>query len=199
MPDVGDHLRSFYARELRDRASRPLGEYRERHLRAFIDMCLVEGRQRVLEVGCGAGRDGSVMAAAGLQYTGVDLSPVGVDICRDLGLDAHEASAVELPFPSSSYDAGWSMSTLMHLPDPGMELALAELRRVICPGGLLDVGVWGKTQDGEWIDSHGRYFRQRTDEGLQRLLGTVGQVVAWDTWHWFDDGGHYQWGRVRLS
>jgi SAM-dependent methyltransferase len=195
---VEDDLRAFYSRELRDRADRPLGEDRERRLQAFIETCAAEGRRHVVEVGCGAGRDGRVMAEAGLEYTGVDLSHTGVEICRKLGLAAHEASAAQLPLPSNSYDAGWSMSTLMHLPDPGMEHALAELGRVVKSDGILEVGVWGGTKDGERVDSHGRYFRQRTDEELRARLSTIGEVVAFDTWQWFDDGGHYQWARLRI-
>lgn len=197
MGDVDDQLRTFYNRELRDRASRPLGDERERRLSSFIETCAAENLRRVIEVGCGAGRDGHAIGAE-LAYTGVDLSPTGVQICRDLGLDAHVASAIRLPVPNDSFDAGWTMSTLMHLPDPGMEMALSELRRVIGAGGMLEIGVWGNTRGGEWTDPHGRYFRQRTDDELQTLLATVGHVTAFETWHWFEDGGHYQWARVRL-
>jgi SAM-dependent methyltransferase len=196
---VDDVHRAFYDAELRDRASRPLAAERRQRLDAFVETCAVEGRRHVVEVGCGAGRDGRVLVDAGLRYTGVDLSHTGVRMCREMGLDAYEASATQLPLPSGSCDAGWSMSTLMHLPDDGMEMALAELARVVKPGGIVEVGVWGSTRDGDWVDPHGRYFRQRSDEGLRSLLSAVGEVVAFDTWQWYDDGGHYQWARVRLG
>jgi SAM-dependent methyltransferase len=200
VPDVEDALRRFYDVELAERESRPLGDGRQRHLEAFVDLCVREGRTRVVEVGCGAGRDGKPMAEAGLAYSGVDLSSTGVAICRRLGLDAVQASATGLPFPDDAFDAGWSMSTLMHLPGDGMERALAELGRVLVPGGLLEVGVWGKDVDGERFDSGGRYFRQRTDDDLRRLLGAVGEVLAFETWdHLDDDGAHYQWARVRVG
>lgn len=197
-PSVQGQLRKFYDDELPARATRPIGAERERVLHSFIERCAAKGWNRVLEVGCGAGRDGRVISDAGLEYTGVDLSPRGVEICRDQGLVAYACSAVQLPFADDTFDASWSMSTLMHLPDDGMELALSELRRVTVPGGILEVGVWGKTEGGEWFDPHGRYFRQRSDEDLQSLLAQVGDVTAFETWHWFDDGGHYQWARVRV-
>jgi hypothetical protein len=59
-----------------------------------------------------------------------------------------------------------------------------------------------------WRDPHGAQktksfgcrgeaerFR-RSDEQFQRDLQVLGDVVAFDTWNWFGDGGHYQWARV---
>ena len=151
-------------------------------------------------MGCGGGRDGRIIADAAPAYVGVDLSPVGARICRDAGLVACAASALALPFADDSFDAGWTMSTLMHLPGDGMSRALAELRRVLRPGGLLEVGVWGAAADGEWFAADGRYFRHRTDDDLRRVLGVVGDVVAFAAWDQLDEGGaHYQWARVRVG
>jgi SAM-dependent methyltransferase len=199
MKGIEDQLRAYYDREMGKRARRPLGEEREAHLTEFVRLCRGEGLASVVEVGCGAGRDGKVLAAAGLAYRGLDLSPAAVAICRELGLDAREGSALDLPFGDDEFDAGWSMSTLMHLPGDGLATALAELKRVVRPGGLLEVGVWGGDADGEWTDEHGRYFRSRTDDGLCSLLAEVGEVVAFETWSRFDDGGHYQWARVVVA
>lgn len=108
-----DGMREFYDDEMPDRKQRPLGDDRERRLTAFVDECLSRGVRRVLEVGCGAGRDGLPMQDAGLEYTGIDLSPVAVEICRKLGLTAREALATALPFDDASFEAAWTMSTLM--------------------------------------------------------------------------------------
>lgn len=196
MSDVAGRLVDYYEREMAERATRPLADEREQRLTAFVEHLLAQGLGSVVEVGCGAGRDGVRIAGAGVAYSGVDLTPAAVDLCRGLGLDAHVGSATDLPFADDSFDAGWTMSTLMHLPGDEMVTALAELRRVVRPGGLLEVGVWGADSSGEWTDDGGRYFRTRTDEELRGLLGAVGEVVAFDTWTHFTDGGHYQWARV---
>jgi len=196
MSDVAGRLVDYYEREMAERAHRPLGDDRERRLAAFVDTARREELASVVEVGCGAGRDGVVLAAAGLAYTGLDLTPAAVELCRTLGLDAHVGPATALPFDTGSFDAGWSMSTLMHLPGDDIVSALAELRRVVRQGGLLEVGVWGSDTSHEWTDDGGRYFRSRTDDELVDLLAAVGEVVAFDTWSRFADGGHYQWARV---
>ena len=95
-----------------------------------------------------------------------------------------------------SFDAAWSMSTLMHLPGDGFALALHELGRVLRPGGTVEIGVWGHTSNREWTSPDGRYFNHRSDEQFQHELHALGDVVAFDTWDWREDGGHYQWARV---
>jgi SAM-dependent methyltransferase len=119
-----------------------------------------------------------------------------VQTCRDLGLDAVEASAVALPFDGNAFDAAWSMSTLMHLPGDGFPLTVHELARVVRPGGTVEIGVWGHTSNREWTSPDGRYFNHRSDAQLQHELHALGDVVASDTWDWCEDGGHYQWARV---
>ncbi|GAA2149460.1 methyltransferase family protein [Humibacillus xanthopallidus] len=196
MANIEQRLRSYYNQEMAQRAERPLGEERERRLADFVRFCRDAGLSSVVEVGCGAGRDGTVLAAAGLAYRGLDLSTAAVELCRGLGLDAVEGLATELPYDADEFDAGWSMSTLMHLPGDGLEGALAELHRVIRPGGVLEVGVWGADEKREWTDPDGRYFLSRTDEDVRALFSVVGHVTAFDTWSRFEDGGHYQWARV---
>lgn len=193
-----DQLRTFYDGEMHARAERPLGPDREQHLSDFVDECARRSVRRVLEVGCGAGRDGSRIRDAGMDYQGLDLSPVGVEICRRLGLEAVEGLATDLPFPDASFDAGWTMSTLMHLEGDEIVEALAELRRVVRPGGMVEVGVWGHTTDGVRTAPDGRLFRHRTDDGLQMLLAELGDVDAFETWDWSHDIGHYQWARVTV-
>ena len=199
MGDISAQLREYYDQEMAERALRPLGEEREAHLADFVRLCERAGLRSVVEVGCGAGRDGVVLSASGLAYRGLDLSDASVALCRELGLDAQQGSALDLPFADDEFDAGWTMSTLMHLAGDDLTVALAELRRVIRPGGILEVGVWGSEQDREWSDEHGRYFRSRTDDQLLAMLAAVGEVSAFDTWSWFEDGGHYQWARVVVA
>ncbi|YAL84719.1 class I SAM-dependent methyltransferase [Dermacoccaceae bacterium W4C1] len=183
------------------RADRPLSEDRRRIVDAFAARLVAGGATSVLEVGCGAGRDGLVMAGAGLAYRGCDLSPVAVQTCRDLGLDADEAPATDLPYPEDSFDAAWTMSTLMHLPDEGFAEAVRELRRVVRAGGLVEIGVWGADQDREWTgDPHGRFFLNRSDDSFRRGLSVLGDLEEFDTWaHLGSGGGHYQWARVRVG
>ncbi len=84
--------------------------------------------KKCLEVGCGRG----VFQDLVPDYTGIDYSTT-------VGADLHKpfvaCSATNMPFADDTFDAIWSYAVLEHVPEP--ELALAEIRRVLKPGGLL--------------------------------------------------------------
>jgi SAM-dependent methyltransferase len=188
--------KAFYEQEMAARAVRPLGPEREARVADFVAECARRGLASVVEVGCGAGRDGVLLRDGGLTYRGLDTSSASVRICTDLGLDVVEGTALFLPFDDDAFDAGWSMSTLMHLPGDGMSTALAELSRVVRPGGIVDVGVWGAERTRQVVDEHGRLFYGRSDDDLMVLLRAVGEVVGFDTWDRHADGGYYQCARI---
>ncbi|MEI8412381.1 MULTISPECIES: class I SAM-dependent methyltransferase [unclassified Kribbella] len=56
-------------------------------------------------------------------------------------LDARAASVLELPFEDRTFEAGWTMSTLLHIADEDLDDALAEIVRVLRPGAPLGIGL----------------------------------------------------------
>ncbi len=105
----------------------------------------VRGCRRVFELGCGTGR---LLERTGAEVRcGTDLSPAAVAQARALGLDAqgHDIDDADLPYADASFDAALAIETLEHLFDPVH--ALAELNRVLVPGGRLcltcpNIGYW---------------------------------------------------------
>lgn len=190
-----ENLVEFYSGEVAQRKARPISANRLTGLRAFLDVCEAEGLTSVLEVGAGVGRDGVVLAER-LRYSGVDITPAFVTECRAQGLDVVLASADSLPHDADSVDAAWSMSTLMHLTDAEFGRAIAELGRVVRPGGLIEIGMWGHDPDREITGSGGRYFRQRSDDTVRTAVQPLGDLRLFDTWD-YSDFGHYQYLRVR--
>ncbi|MCS0600360.1 class I SAM-dependent methyltransferase [Streptomyces sp. LP11] len=101
---------------------------------------LVAGRRRVLDLGCGDGSLLELLAATpGRRLAGVDLSPDSLALARRrpaLSTAAlAEARAQYLPFPDDGFDACVSHLALMLMAD--IERVVAELARVLVPGGLL--------------------------------------------------------------
>jgi SAM-dependent methyltransferase len=93
--------------------------------------------RRVLEVGCGPGEAAERIAASGAEVVAVDSSPRMVELARARGVDARLGDAQKLDFPDESFDAALAAWMLYHVPDPAR--ALAELARVLRPGGRLVV------------------------------------------------------------
>lgn len=94
----------------------------------------LDGRARVLEVGCGPGDDARRLAARGHRVTALDIEAhEGWGRAAD-GVDYIEASAERLPFPDASFDAVIERDALHHMQEPGR--ALREMRRVLRPDGV---------------------------------------------------------------
>lgn len=193
-------LVAYYDNGVDARGEREPPVERQRRRAAFVELLRSEGRQSILEVGAGPGRDGVALAAA-LEYTGLDLSPRSVARCRALGRDVRVASVLQLPFDDGSFDAGWTMSTLLHVSNRDLTKALTELVRVLLPGAPLAVGLWGGTDDHEmlWDDRMGygppRFFSMRSDDTLRAVLSEVGLVEEWAVWP--GEPHHYQWAVLR--
>jgi SAM-dependent methyltransferase len=150
---------TYYDNEVKARAARELPPQRVTHRAEFVDLVMSEGRGSVLEIGSGPGRDGQGFIDVGLAYAGVDLSPITVAHCCSLGLQAVVASVLHLPFRNSSFDAGWTMSTLLHISDARLDQALLEIRRVLRPGAPLAVGLWGDLTGREGTTAEGSGLR----------------------------------------
>jgi SAM-dependent methyltransferase len=90
-----------------------------------------------LDAGCGTGGAMTFLSAFG-NVTGCDIAPVGLDFCRRralrrLGL----ASVTSLPFRDGIFDLVTSFDVLYHRAVQDHHAALAELWRVLRPGGCL--------------------------------------------------------------
>jgi SAM-dependent methyltransferase len=107
--------------------------------------------QRVLDVGCGRGGTVALLAERiGADATGVDLSPEAIAFCRRIhkhaGTRFEVGDAEHLPFDDSSFDAATNIESSHTYPN--LRAFLAEVRRVLVPGGwflytdLLPVQRW---------------------------------------------------------
>jgi ubiquinone/menaquinone biosynthesis C-methylase UbiE len=93
---------------------------------------------KVLDVGCGQGVALEVFKAAGLDPVGITLGP-DAEACRAKGLNVVEMDLAFLEFEDASFDLVWCRHALEHSVFPFF--TLAEMHRVLKPGGLLYVEV----------------------------------------------------------
>ena len=135
-----DHVREQYAHEgnLETRGSvwRPAADGRDPATLA-LDAVRHERPRRVLEVGCGTGGFAERLAGAlpDSAVVATDQSPRFVELTAARGVEARVADVQDLPFEDDAFDAVAAMWMLYHVPD--LHRGLAELRRVLRPGGLL--------------------------------------------------------------
>ena len=138
---------------LEERAA--LADWRRMCAGLFDDLALPPGGN-VLDVGCGSG-------AVAMQFmhhfggknalTALDLSPYLLGEARyaaekaGVSITLRQGSAEELPFDDNAFDAAYSITVL---EECNAETALAELRRVVKPGGRVAVVVRGTDLHAWW-------------------------------------------------
>jgi ubiquinone/menaquinone biosynthesis C-methylase UbiE len=98
----------------------------------------------VLEIGCGQGAGVDVIFRRfdAAHVCGIDLDPVQIDRARKRLLEKYagrvtlmQGDAERLPFANASFDAVFDFGALHHVPD--WQRSIAEIRRVLKPGGTL--------------------------------------------------------------
>ena len=128
-----DHRYYDLARQhVRAAAKRP-GEY------DFLRDRLPAGGD-ILEIGCGEGSNMEVLAAPARRFVGCDLSALALRLARDSSPSGGTNRFVRgegeaLPFADGTFGAVMGISLLEHLPHP--ETVIAEMARVLAPGGTL--------------------------------------------------------------
>jgi len=162
-----------------------MGRHSRKLAEAFLAFTGRSPAEKMLDVGCGTGEMTFALARRGdhAAIVGIDVSEPYVAFARTRNSDPRIgfeiADATSLPFPSAQFDRAVSQLVLQFLPDPYP--AVAEMRRVVRPGGMVAACVW---------DSFGSqpHFRMLWDTasalGLDRSrshfrpLSTEGELAA---------------------
>jgi hypothetical protein len=202
VPDIEADLRAFYDQEVAQRSARPLESERVNARGEFLALLARERRHLLLEVGTGAGQDGEAFTAAGHRLVGIDLSFVSARQSLSVGVPVAQASLLDLPFRPRCFEAGWSMSTLLHVPDSRFPEAMRSIVAAMEPGAPIAIGVWGghdreTISDFDRIDPP-RFFSLRSHARLIEMLSPHGTIEQFRTWPDTRSDWHYQFVVLRV-
>lgn len=123
-----------------------MGRWSQRLAPLFIDFAGLADGERILDVGCGTGSLTFALAKSpGLkEIAAIDFSPVFVEAAArrntDPRIEIRQADACALPFEDGAFDRALALLVLHFVPDAPK--AVAEMRRVVRPGGVVAAAVW---------------------------------------------------------
>lgn len=134
---------------------------------------------KILEVGCGGGRDAQILNKAGYEYVGTDISEGLLEVARrnNPNLTFLQKSVYGLDFPQDNFDGFWASAVLLHIPKNRINEVLANIHRVLRNQGVGFISV--KQGKGEEIsdgdEKFGDQFRRlfvlyQEDEFANHLL-----------------------------
>jgi ubiquinone/menaquinone biosynthesis C-methylase UbiE len=165
------------------------------HLDAFA-AALAPGA-RVIDLGAGPGLDTVLLAERGLRATSVDFSMgmlrAGRRECRVVRV---QGDARRLPLATASVDGVWAKASLLHLQREDVAVALADVGRILRPGGVLFVSLKAGLGAATETTRYGlpRFFQYWTDDALDAALAAHAFDVLRRT---TDQGERDQWlGRL---
>ena len=148
---------------------------------AFFEILRDVNQLSGLDIGCGEGHNTRLLAKRGAQVTAVDISEVfvrhaqGWEDQEPLGIDYRVASAVELPFPDSSFDFVTAFMSLMDIPEP--DRVIAQVYRVLKPGGFLQFSISHPCFDTphrrNLRDEEGRTYAYEVGDYFRNMEGDV--------------------------
>jgi len=138
---------------------------------------------RLLDVGCGTGAAVREAAALVTRAVGLDLAPGMIGEARRLAQDLSNAEfevgdSEALPFADGEFTAVLCSTSIHHYPDPGK--AVAEMARVLAPGGRIAVGDSNPEQlivravDRRLKRKEPGHLGFRSPDELTRLLAEAG-------------------------
>lgn len=120
-------------------------------LEAFMKRLPEKGR--VLDAGCGPGRDAQILSDRGFNVTGIDLSEEMIDEAKDRDAEFHVMDVRDLEFEDEAFDAVLANQLLIFFTGRERREALEELSRVLKSGGVFFLGL----KEGEEIFVREKY------------------------------------------
>jgi SAM-dependent methyltransferase len=146
---------------------------------AFAD--LTEGRRRfvealppaarVLDAGCGSGRDSLAFKDLGFAVTAFDGSGVMVrKASAHTGLDVLHLTFADVAW-RDAFDGVWANASLLHVPHAELPDVMARLRDALVPGGVWELSF--KLGQGE-RQTPGRLFTDLDEPMVRELVAQVG-------------------------
>jgi ubiquinone/menaquinone biosynthesis C-methylase UbiE len=138
---------------------------------------------KVLDAGCGSGRDSRILNEKGAKVIGLDISKGLLKEAEKRSKDIEYVlgDITVMKFLDSSFDGVWSHASLVHFERiEDVEKTLDEYYRILKPGGILH--IFTKEQLGDYktaivsdsLSNHDRFFRYYSKEELRNLVSQAG-------------------------
>ena len=148
---------------------------------------------KILDAGCGSGRDTQFFIAAGFEVVAIDASSKMVEATRKLtGADCRQMSFEELKL-ENDFDGIWACASLLHVKRAGLPSVLTKFASVLRPNGVMYISFKHGTEERE---AGLRYFNDLNQELLDVIMANVPNLEINKVWITCDarpQRGHEKW------
>lgn len=138
---------------------------------------------RILDAGCGSGRDAKAFSEMGYEVEAFDASAELVELARQhTGLPVKEMRFEDIT-EVERYDGIWCCASLLHVPLAELPGVMTQLAKALKPGGVWYLSF--KYGSGE-REKDGRRFTDMDESGLQEMIGGLSGIEVMDSWQTHD-------------
>lgn len=139
----------------------------------------VKQRGRIVDAGCGSGRDVKGFAERGYQVLAFDASQELVALARhNTRLAIQQCTFFDFSTEPQSVHGIWACASLLHLPYKNISEVLAHLSRFLIPGGVFYCSF--KYGDNR-VERNGRCFTNMNEVRLKAVLAGT-ELAVGDIW-----------------
>ncbi|MBY6217923.1 class I SAM-dependent methyltransferase [Qipengyuania aquimaris] len=173
------------------------GQAPSRHLDRFLDR--LSPGARILELGCGGGRDSARIIERGFDLDATDGTPAMVRKANERFDVGARVMLFDDLAAKDEYDAVWAHACLLHVPRADLPPILAAILEALKPGGLHFANY--KLGEAEGRDPLGRWANLPDEEWLQSTYRVAGfEVLAAERYRGKGaDGVQRDWYALTLS
>jgi len=132
--------------------------------------------KKIIDLGCGAGRDAAVFVENNFDYTGIDTSEGMLKVASERVPKGNfrQMDFSKTNFPDNTFDGFWAAASFLHIPKNDVVGVLRETKRITKNGGIGFISIKEKTE---------------MDEGMinEKKFGGISRYFAFYTQQEFKD------------
>lgn len=182
--NIKDQLKESYERNARSRDRDYIVPWKIKELEKFLSYTKFQCVHSLLDLGAGTGQYAKHLQNKGLQVTCIDISTEMIKACKEKALEAYVMDFYDLNFEEESFDAVWSLNTLLHIPKKHIDQVLKNVKRVLKPKGLFYIGVYGgHNSEGIYEDDFytpKRFFSFYDNEKIKEVVSKHFEIVDFE-------------------
>lgn len=139
---------------------------------------------RIMDLGCGSGRDVKWFCDHGYEAYGLDASKELVSKAADEYDIPVFTGLIEEWTTATPFDGVWCCASLMHLDENTLDQFFENLKYNLKPGGVLFMSVKSGIETG--LDEQGRYLRDFTEADVHEILDRHRDLQVSEIWYTHD-------------
>lgn len=150
-------------------------------------LSLIKKKSKILDLGCGTGRDSCIFSAKGYSVTGIDFSRKMISYaskrCKGPGFKLMDMR--KLKFKSETFDSVWANASILHIKKEELPRVINEVKSVLKKDGILYISVKKGSGEGIMLDKRYRgvpkywaYFSKRELLGFLKNFKIIKSYVT---------------------